>query len=118
MRSLVVVEEICLIFHTRLLQSSISQLLEYNKLEVFLERLLHSIVFDRMSILSELQDRCRPNIPRLDVSSMHCARIVLDVVQRSQYVQDLHDLCLLDQWARRIPSVSCLNSDLQVSIHC
>ena len=37
MRSLVVVEEISMIFHTKLLQSSISQLLEYNKLEVFLE---------------------------------------------------------------------------------
>ena len=36
MRSLVVVEETCMISHTRLLQSSISQLLEYNKLEVFL----------------------------------------------------------------------------------
>ena len=36
MRSLVVVEEIRMIFHTKLLQSSISQLLEYNKLEVFL----------------------------------------------------------------------------------
>ena len=37
MRSLVVVEEIRMIFHTKLLQSSISQLLECNKLEVFLE---------------------------------------------------------------------------------
>ena len=37
MRSLVVVEETCMISHTKLLQSSISQLLEYNKLEVFLE---------------------------------------------------------------------------------
>ena len=37
MRSLVVVEETCMISHIRLLQSSISQLLEYNKLEVFLE---------------------------------------------------------------------------------
>ena len=37
MRSLVVVEVTCMISHTRLLQSSISQLLECNKLEVFLE---------------------------------------------------------------------------------
>ena len=37
MRSLVVVEEIRMIFQTKLLQSSISQRLEYNKLEVFLE---------------------------------------------------------------------------------
>ena len=71
-----------------------------------------------MSILSELQDQYQPKIPRLDVSSMHCARIALDVVQRSQYVQDLCDFRLLDQWARRILSVSCLNPDLQVSIHC
>ena len=71
-----------------------------------------------MSILSESQDQYQPNIPGLDASSMHCASIVLDVVQRSQYVQDLHDLCLLDQWARRILFVFCLNPDLQVSIHC
>ena len=44
----------------------------------------------------------KPDIPRLDASSMHCARIALDVVQRSQYVQDLCDFRLLDQWARRI----------------
>ena len=37
MRSLVVVEETSMVFYTKLLQSSISQLLEYNKLEVFLE---------------------------------------------------------------------------------
>ena len=37
MRSLVVLEEISMIFHTKLLLFSISQLLEYNKLEVFLE---------------------------------------------------------------------------------
>ena len=37
MRYLVAVEEIRMIFHTKLLQSSTSQLLEYNKLEVFLE---------------------------------------------------------------------------------
>ena len=51
MRSLVVVEETCMISHARLLQSSISQLLEYNKLEVFLEGKLHSIESDRMLIL-------------------------------------------------------------------
>ena len=48
-----------------------------------------------MLSLSELQDQYQPNIPRLGVSSMRNAGIVLDVVQRSQYVQDLHDLCLL-----------------------
>ena len=36
MRSLVVVEETSMVFLIKLLQSSISQLLEYNKLEVFL----------------------------------------------------------------------------------
>ena len=38
MRSLVVVEETSMVMDTKLLQSLISQLLEYNKLEVFLER--------------------------------------------------------------------------------
>ena len=71
-----------------------------------------------MSIPFESQDQYQPKIPRLDAFSMHCASIVLDVVQRSQYVQDLDDLCLLDQWARRILFVSCLNPDLQVSIRC
>ena len=32
---------------------------------------------------------------------MHCARIVLDVVQRSQYVQDLCDFRLLDQVGKK-----------------
>ena len=36
-RSLVMVEVTCMLFHIRLLQSSISQLSEYNELEVFLE---------------------------------------------------------------------------------
>ena len=56
MRSLVVVEETRMIFHLRLLQSSISQLLESNKLEEFLEEYLHSIESDRMSIPCESQD--------------------------------------------------------------
>ena len=55
-RSLVVVEETRMFSQTRLLQSSISQLLEYNKLEVCLEGQLHSIESDRMSILLESQD--------------------------------------------------------------
>ena len=86
-----------MISHIRLLQSSISQLLEYNGLEVFLEGQLHSIEFDRLSILFESQDQYQPKMPRLDDSSMHCARISLDVVQRSQYVQDLCDFRLWDQ---------------------
>ena len=48
MRSLVVVEETCMISHIRLPQSSISQLLEYNKPEVFPEGRLHSIESDRI----------------------------------------------------------------------
>ena len=48
-------------------------------------------------------------MPRFDVSSMHGARIAFDVVQRSQYVQDLHDLCLLNQCVNRILFVFCLN---------
>ena len=71
-----------------------------------------------MLILSELQDQNQPKIPRLGASSMHCARIALDVVQRSQYVQDLCDFRLLDQQARRTLSVFCSNLNLQVSIHC
>ena len=51
MRSLVVVEETSMVCHTKLLQFSIFQLLKYNGLEVFLEELLHSIVFDGMLIL-------------------------------------------------------------------
>ena len=39
-----VVEETCMISHTRLLQFSILKLLEYNKLEVFLGEI---IAFDR-----------------------------------------------------------------------
>ena len=49
---------------------------------------------------------------------MHCARIVLDVVQRSQYVQDLHDLLSLGSMGKKILFVFCLNPDLQVSIRC
>ena len=45
MRSLVVVEEMCMVFHIKLLQSSIFQLLECNELEVSLEKI---IAFDRV----------------------------------------------------------------------
>ena len=69
-----------------------------------------------MSILSESQDRCQPNIPRLDVFSMHCADIVHDMVRSSQSRQDLCALYLWDQQAGRIPFVSCSNSGLQVLI--
>ena len=69
-----------MISHIRLLQSLISQLLEYNKLEVFLEGRLHSIESDRMLILFESQDQYQPKIPGLDVSSMRYAGIVHDVV--------------------------------------
>ena len=76
------------------------------------------VVFDRMLILLWSQDQYQPRIPRLGASSMRCARIALDVVQWSQYVQDLCDFRLKDQQARRILSVFCSNLDLQVSIHC
>ena len=97
---------------------SILTTLEYNELEVFLEGWLHSIESDRMLIPLWSQDQYQPRIRRLDVSSMRCASIVHDVVHSSQFVQDLCALCLWDQQAKRILSVSCLNSDLQVSIHC
>ena len=71
-----------------------------------------------MSILFELQDQYQPKIPRLGVSSMRYASIVHDVVHSSQSFQDLDPLCLWDQQVKRILSVSCLNSDLQVPIHC
>ena len=54
-----------------------------------------------MSIPFESQDPYQPKIPRLDVSSTHCASIVLDVVQRSQYVQDLHDLLSLGSMGKK-----------------
>ena len=38
-----------------------------------------------MLILFESQDSYHLKIPRFDASSMHCARISLDVVQRSQF---------------------------------
>ena len=50
-----------------------------------------------MLILSEFQDQYQPNIPRLDVSSMHYAGIVHDVVHSSQSLQDLDALSLWDQ---------------------
>ena len=70
-----------------------------------------------MLILVESQDQYQPNVPRPGVSSMRYAGIVHDVVHSSQSFQDLDGLCLWDQWAKRILSVSCLNFDLQVSIH-
>ena len=48
MRSLVVVEVTCILFRIRLLQFSIFQLLDSNKLEVSLEEQLHSIVIERL----------------------------------------------------------------------
>ena len=42
-----------------------------------------------MSILSELQDKHRPNVPRLDVSSMRCA----GMIHSSQSRQDPYALC-------------------------
>ena len=85
---------------------------------MFFEGRLHSIEFDRMLIRSELQDQCQLNIQRFDVSSMHCANFVHDVVHPSHSFQDLYALSLWSQQARGKPSVFCLNSNLQVSIHC
>ena len=70
-----------------------------------------------MLILLWSQDQYQPRIPRLDASSMHCASIALDVVQRSQYILGLCDFHLLDQQARRTLFVFSLNFDLQVPIH-
>ena len=68
--------------------------------------------------LSNRKININPKIPRLDVSSMHCARISLDVVQRSQYIQDLCDLHFLDQQTRRTPFVFCSNLNLQAKGLC
>ena len=54
-----------------------------------------------MLILLWSQDQYQPRIPRLGASSMHCARIALDVVQRSQYVQDLCDLSSLGSTGKK-----------------
>ena len=60
------------------------------------------------------QDQYRPKIPRLDVSSILCACIVRDVVQRSQYILGLCDFHFLDQQIRRTLFVFFSNFDLQV----
>ena len=91
MRSLVVVEEIRMIFHTKLLQSSISQLLEYNKLEMFLEGKLHSIVSDRMLILCYRKVNINPKY-RVLMFLPCTVHVSHSTWYRSQYVQDLHDL--------------------------
>ena len=83
-RSLAEVEVTCILFRIGLLQSSISQLLDYNKLEVFLEGWLHSIVSDRISILSESQDWCRPNTLCFDVCSILSACTKQDAVHSGQ----------------------------------
>ena len=114
---LVVVEETNIVFHTTSLHFSIFQLLQY-RLEVPLEEWWCSILFDRTLILLWFQNQYRHRIPRLVVSSMHCARIALDVVQRSYYVLGLCDFHFLDQQARRTLFVFCANLDLQVPIHC
>ena len=62
---------------------------------------MHSIESDRTSIPFESRDQYQPKIPRLDVSSRHCASIVLDVVQRSQYVQDLDVLLSLGSTGKK-----------------
>ena len=64
-----------------------------------------------MPILFELQDdQHQPKIPRLDVCSTRYAGIVHDEVHSSHFFQDLDALCLWGHKAKRILSVSCLNS--------
>ena len=54
-------------------------------------------------MLIPLLSQCQyqPKKPRLDVSSMHCASIVHDVVQRSQDVQDLDALLSLGSMGKK-----------------
>ena len=61
----------------------------YNKLDVFLERWLHSIEFDWVTILVESQDQCQCNVPDPDVLPALCRYFVHDVIQWSQSLQDL-----------------------------
>ena len=80
-----------MISHTRLLQSPISQLLEYNKPEVFLEGYLHSIESDNRKI----------NInPKYSVMMfLPCTMQVLCSTwyREVNLWEDLDALCLLDQ---------------------
>ena len=82
----------------------------------FLEEWKHSVGSGGISILSQQQDWCRPNVLGLDVSSMYCAGIVHDVVHSSQSRQDPCDCCPQNQQTGRIQSVSCANFDLQIFI--
>ena len=121
MRSLVVVEETGMIFHIGLLQSSISQFLDFNELEVFPERKLHSILFDRMLILLWWFER---SISTQNTASWYFFHAVCTYFARRGTEKSINIFrifmifYLLDQWARRILSVFCSNLDLQVSIHC
>ena len=71
-----------MVFHTRLLQSSKKDIA------------FRSCLLECQSLFQS-KGQHQPKTPRLDVFSMHCVSIVLDMVQRSQYLQDFHDLCLL-----------------------
>ena len=60
-----------------------------NKLGVFRQEWLRSIVFDRTSILSSEQVWCRPNTPCFDISSTLSACIVQDAVLPGHFCSDL-----------------------------
>ena len=97
--------------HTRLLQSSVSQRLEYNKLECFPWRI---IAFDRVLIECQYFSYRKINInPKYRVLMFLPCTVQVSCstwYRESQYVQDIHDLCLLDQQARRTLFVFLLES--------
>ena len=107
-----------MMFHTKLLQSSISQLLACNKLEVFLEddcnrsRLIEcqSLLNRKMKINPEY--RVLMFLP----STVHvlCSTWFIEVNRYKMLMAFVSGI----NGQKRILSVSCLNSDLQVSIHC
>ena len=95
-RSLVVVDVTCMLSYVKLIQSSIWQLWEYNKLEVFLEKWLHSIVSDRMSILLNSKININPEyrvlMPLPCIMQILCSTWYREV----KSVQNLDVLCLWD----------------------
>ena len=114
-RSLVVVEVTCILlndfssFHTNNFRNTTSW-------KCFLkDNCIRSSLIE-CQILTESQDRCRPNIPRPDVFSMLDACIVHNAVHSNRSYQAPCDSCPWDPLAVRTLSVCCSNFDLLASI--
>ena len=78
---------------------------------------VRSCLIELQSFFDDSKINIDPKYPYLDAFSKSFAHIGHDAVQSSQYSLDLCGLRFLDQ-ARRTQIVFCLNSGLQVSIHC